>query len=177
MDIKLYFTPQTRAVRPRWLLEELNIPYSLHHIDLFNGRGNTEEYKQIHPLGAVPAMKVGDEVMFESGAICHWLADYYSDAGLAPSIGDIKRIKYEQWMFFSQATLEVQPFLVLLHSKILDESKRVEEIVPWVIARHKNILIMIDDALVNQDYLLGNEFSAADIMVGSVLIDAARDPS
>ncbi len=170
MDIKLYFTPHTRAVRPRWLLEELKVPYQLQTIDLFNGEGQTDEYKKIHPLGAVPAMEVDGEVMLESGAICHWLADHFIEAGLAPPIGGTKRSKYEQWMFFAQATLETQPWLVLLHSKILDKSKQVKEIVPWALQRHENILKMMNDALVDQDYLLGDEFSAADIMMGSILM-------
>ncbi len=170
MDITLYFTPQTRAVRPRWLLEELGLPYQLQHIDLFAGEGESEEYKQIHPLGAVPAMKVDGEVMLESAAICHWLTDYHSDAGLAPAINDSQRMKYEQWMFFSQATLEVQPWLVIMHSKILDEKHRVAEIIPWALDRHKTILKMMNDELDHQNYLLGNSFSTADIMLGSVLM-------
>lgn len=170
MDIKLYFTPQTRAVRPRWLLEELKIPYQLQTIDLFNGEGLSEDYRKIHPLGSVPAMEVNGEVMLESGAICHWLADYFSDSGLAPSIDDTKRIAYEQWMFFAQATLELQPWLVILHSKILDEKSRVEEIVPWALKRHNQVLRMMNDALFDRDYLLGDEFSVADIMMGSVLM-------
>ena len=170
MDIKLYYTPQTRATRPRWLLEELNIPYTLQEIDLFAGETETPEYKKIHPLGSVPAIEINGEVMFESGAICHWLADYYEDSGLAPSLTDIKRIEYEQWMFFAQATLETQPELVILHSKILDEKQRVDDIVPWALNKHKQVLEMLEQLFFKREYLLGDEFSAADIMLGSVLM-------
>lgn len=170
MDIKLYFTPQTRSVRPRWLLEELNIPYKLQAVDLFAGEGESETHKSIHPLGAVPAMEVDGEVMLESGAICYWLADYFTEHGLAPSLDNSKRIKYNQWMFFAQATLEPQPWLVIMHSKILNESSRVEDIVPWALERHNKVLKMLNQTLEANAYLLGDEFSAADVMVGSVLM-------
>jgi len=90
MDITLYYTPQTRAIRPRWLMEELGLEYKLQNIDLYAGEGETEEYKKINPLGAVPAMKIDGEVMLESGAMCHWMADYYADSKLAPAIQDAK---------------------------------------------------------------------------------------
>lgn len=84
MDIKLYYTPHTRAVRPRWLLEELNIPYQLEHIDLFAGEGQSRDYLKINPLGAVPAMEVDGEIMLESGAMCRWLTDRHIESELAP---------------------------------------------------------------------------------------------
>jgi len=170
MDITLYHTPQTRSVRPRWLLEELKIPYKIQPVDLFSGEGESVEYKKINPLGAVPSMKVDDEVMLESGAMCHWLTDKYGDMKLAPSSDDPARLKYEQWMMFAQATLEMQPWLILLHSKILPEAKRVNEILPWASQRHQSILKVLNDELQHNDYLLGDEFSTADIMIGSTLM-------
>ncbi len=170
MDIKLYYTPHTRSIRPRWLLEELGIEYELHHIDLFAGGGETPEYKKINPLGAVPALEVDGEVMLESGAMCHWLTDYYSDSGLAPSIDEAGRKSYEQWMIFSQTTLEIQPWMIILHSKILPESQRVEAIIPWARQSYQTTLKVLNDALGGDDYLVGNQFTTADIMVGSTLM-------
>jgi glutathione S-transferase len=69
MEIELYYTPHTRSLRPRWLLEELEIPYTIHPVDLFGGERNPT-----HPLGSVPSMRVDGEWMIESGAMCHWLA-------------------------------------------------------------------------------------------------------
>lgn len=170
MDITLYYTPQTRSIRPRWLMEELGLKYKLQNIDLHAGEGETQEYKKINPLGAVPALKIDGEVMLESGAMCHWMADYYAESKLAPAIRDAKRPMYEQWMNFSQASLEVQPWLILMHTKILPEADRVEAILPWVKQRHHKMLKVINDVLERNDYLLGDEFSAADIMVGSTLM-------
>ena len=86
MELTLYYTPKTRAFRVRWLLEELGLEYRLEHIDLHAGEGNTPEYRAIHPLGQVPALKVDNEVMFESGAMLQWLAETHLDKGLAPAL-------------------------------------------------------------------------------------------
>ena len=170
MDITLYYMPHTRAIRPRWILEELGLPYQLHHIDLFAGEGETEAYKKINPLGAIPALKVDNKIMLESGAMCHWLADLYPEKKLAPALHDEQRMAYEQWMYYSQATLEMQPWLIILHSKILPEAHRVDDIVPWASARHDKVLALLSDDLQHGGYLLGDNFSAADIMVGSTLM-------
>jgi len=161
---------RTRAVRPRWLLEELGIAYEIHPIDLFAGEGEALKYKKISPLGTVPALEIDGEVMLESGAICHWLTDYYSDSGLAPSITEPDRKAYEQWMIFSQATLEMSPWLIILHSKLLPESQRVKAIVPWAEQSYQKVLKVLSDALGEDDYLVGNRFTTADIMVGSTLM-------
>lgn len=70
MEIELYYTPHTRAGRVRWTLEELELPYALRLVDLFR-----DERNPAHPLGSVPAMTVDGQSMFESGAMCMWLAD------------------------------------------------------------------------------------------------------
>ncbi len=170
MDIKLYYTPHTRSLRPRWLLEELEAPYQLHPIDLFGGEGQSENYLRINPLGAVPAVEFDGQIMLESGAICHWLADHFLDKGMAPPMDDPERQRYEQWMFFAPGTLESPVFFALLHSKILPEGERVESIVPWLMERHHSIIKVINDELGGNDYLMGKKFTAADIMVGSTLM-------
>ena len=88
MDIELFYTPRTRAGRVRWALEEPGMPYRLRPVELFSGERNPA-----HPLGSVPAIKVDGQAMFESGAICHWLADRFPGQGLAPVPGDARRRK------------------------------------------------------------------------------------
>ena len=170
MDITLYHMPHSRSLRPRWLMEELGLDYTLEPVDLFSGQGETAEYKAIHPLGQVPALVVDGDVMLESGAMCHWLTDYFDDRGLAPAIGDAARRPYEQWMTFSQASLEPDPWLVILHSSILPEDQRVADIIPWARQHVRPVLTLLNDALLGRDYLLGDRFSTADIMVGSTLM-------
>ena len=75
--MKLYYAPQTRATRPRWLLEELEVPYELIRISLAQGEQKKPEYLKIHPHGLVPALVDGGVTLFESSAICLYLADKF----------------------------------------------------------------------------------------------------
>ena len=164
MEIELYYTPHTRSLRPRWLLEELNIPYTLRPVDLFGGERNPA-----HPLGSVPAMRIDGEAMFESGAMCHWLADRFPEKGLAAAFDDASRRAYEQWMFFVPGTLEPPAFDLLMHTMILPEKHRVEEIVGFAEKGYKRVLRMLATELDHDGYLLGTTFSCADIMAASTL--------
>lgn len=164
MKIELYYTPQTRAVRPRWLLEELDIPYTLKPVDLFGGERNP-----LHPLGSVPAVRLDGETLFESGAICHWLADRYPDRGLAPVVDEAIRPRYEQWMFFVPGTLEPPAFEILLHTRLLPENQRIGAIVPFARKGYRRILRMLAKELEHDGYLLGDRFTCADIMLGTTL--------
>ena len=164
MEIELYYTPRTRSVRPRWLLEELATPYSLRLVDLFGGESNP-----IHPLGSVPAVRIDGETLIESGAICHWLADCFPEKNLAPATTDLQRARYEQWMLFTPATLEPPAFDVLMHTQILPEEKRVEAIVPYATERYQQVLKILAKELDHDGYLLGEQFTAADIMMTTTL--------
>ena len=164
MEIELYYTPHTRSLRPRWLLEELNIPYTLRPVDLFGGERNPA-----HPLGSVPAMRLDGEAMFESGAMCHWLADRFPEKGLAPAFDAALRRAYEQWMFFVPGTLEPPAFEILMHTILLPEKHRVKEIVGFAEKGYKRVLRMLATELDHDGYLLGDTFSCTDIMAASTL--------
>jgi len=169
MKIKLYYTPQTRAVRVRWLLEELGLTYEVVNIELFEGEGQTAEYKKIHPLGCVPALEVDGEIMYESGAICDWLTDFYADKNMAPSLNSKLRIKYKQWFYFIVATMEPQAWNIVLHSFILPEKRRVPNIVKISEKRYCETLAVIEKELKGKNFLIGDQFTTADIMLATLL--------
>lgn len=164
MEIELFHTPKTRSHRPRWLLEELGVEYRLRPVDLFGGEKNP-----LHPLGSVPAITLDGTVMIESCAICHWLADRYPEAGLAPSQDAPERIPYEQWMFFVPGTLEPPAFDIVLHTFILPENRRVAEVLPFAGLRYRAALKVLNETLEGHDFIVGDRFSAADILLGSTL--------
>jgi len=169
MDIKLYYHQATRAFRIRWLLEELGLNYTLKQINLFNGECNTEQYKAIHPLGYLPAVEIDGRAMFESGAICLWLSDQFPEQQLAPDFSSPLRMEYTQWMFFVPGDVEPPLFYKLLHSKVLPEQARVKQILPWFDDRYNHVLEALELKLASQLYLLGEQFSTADIMLGSII--------
>ncbi len=170
MKIKLYYTPRTRAHRPRWLLEEMGLNYQLEYLDIFSGEGMSRQYRSIHPHGSVPAIDIDGEVMFESGAICHWLTDQFPEHKLAPAMDDPLRRIYEQWMFYAPGTMEPPFMMAVMHEFLLPESRRVPEIIPWAKKQYGFVLRVLEKELKNRDYLVGDEFTTADIMVGTYLL-------
>ncbi len=100
--MQLYFAPRTRASRPRWLLEELEVPYELVKLDLSKQESRTPAYVALHPFGEVPVLVDGDVTLFESSAICLYLADRFPEKRLAPSLGSPDRGPYLQWMLFAE---------------------------------------------------------------------------
>ncbi len=169
MKLTLYGFKKTRSMRPQWLLEELGLDYKYIEIDIFHDAGMTKKYRKIHPYGQVPALGIDDNIMFESGAICHWLADQFPAQGLAPALDSPLRAEYEQWMFYAAATLEPPAFNYILHSQILPEDKRVKVIADWNEKQLIYTLRILNRLLKDKHYLLGEQFSAADIMLAYLL--------
>ena len=165
MQIKLYYAHNTRAVRPRWLLEELDVPYQLEYIDLRARAEEQKNYKKIHPFGSVPAMDVDGDVIYESGAICQWLADHYAEKGLAPLAGSHARLAYDQWMYYIVATLEPPLWEIILNKRILPEERRSDIVLQDNIKRYLRFLSVISAQLSKTDYLCEHGFSCADIML------------
>ncbi|MDB5418447.1 MAG: glutathione S-transferase, partial [Phenylobacterium sp.] len=105
-DELIFFTnPQSRGRIVRWMLEELGQPYRTELLDYASSM-KAPEYLAINPMGKVPAIRHGDTVVTEAGAICAYLADAFPQAGLAPPLGDKRRGPYFRWMFFTAGPLE-----------------------------------------------------------------------
>lgn len=171
--IHLYYYPGTRADRVRWVLEELNLSYDLHLVDLPQGAHKRDEYLAIHPLGKVPAIKIGDEILFESLAICLYLADQYgsinSQTTLAPKYSSPDRSEYYQWMALSMATLEPAIIEEIRIKKAQESGVESIDMGP-ALTPFKNVISYINEALTKQKYLLGEYFSCADLLIASLLM-------
>jgi len=160
--IKLFYVPNTRSTRPRWMLEELGVPYEL--VKMTAAQTKTPEYLKVHPLGKVPALQDDGTTIFESAAIIAYLADKFPDKGLAPPAG--QRAAYYQWIIFAMATLEPALTAVVYHTRLRPEEKRV----PLIAEKGRaNFDAAARAIALDGEYLLGR-FSAADIVLGSVVL-------
>jgi glutathione S-transferase len=170
--MKLYFAPRTRATRSRWLLEELGVPYELVKLDLSKQENTTPAYLAVHPFGEVPALVDGDVTLFESLAICLYLADRFPEKQLAPPLGSIERGVYYQWMVFAEASLEPVVKKFLEHAQLPEERKasaHAQEELARHRARLNDVLEVIDTALIDRECLVGGHFTAADLVNASIL--------
>ena len=167
--MKLYYARQTRAVRPRWMLEEIGAPYELVRLDLSKGEHKTPEYRKIHPHGAVPALIDGDVRMFESAAICAYLGDKFPEKRLAPSFRAPERAYYYQWLVYAMATAEPPVLKVFLNTRMLPEAQRSAAVAEEGRKQWAEVARVLEEALAGKSFLLGEQFTAADVMIGSIV--------
>lgn len=167
--IRLHFSPGTRAIRVRWLLEEIGVPYQLHVVSLWRGAHKSKEYLKIHPLGKVPALEIDGTTLFESLGICLYLADRFPDAGLAPLVSERElRAKYCTWMALSAGTLEPAIFEQVRAKKAEERGIASVDLGP-ALTPFDTIASYLEHHLAEQPFLLGDRLTAADIMNGSLM--------
>ncbi|MBH8577384.1 glutathione S-transferase family protein [Nostocaceae cyanobacterium CENA369] len=146
--LKLYGGARSRASIVQWYLEELAVPYEFVLLDMQAGEHRQSDYLKINPVGKVPAIVDGDFQLWESGAILLYLADKYGKIALSPE----ERGELSQWVLFANATLGPGIFV---------EATRQQET--------PRLLTPLNEIFEQQPFLLGDEFSVADVAVGSIL--------
>lgn len=167
--MKLYYAPMTRATRPRWMFEELGEPYETAGVDLMKGEHKLPNYMKVHPLGRVPALEDNGFIMFESAAIVMQLADKFPEKGLAPAVGTKERGEYYQWILCAMTEAEPPLVTMLMHTRFLPEAERSPAAVEMASKRFKPVADVIQEHLKGRQYVVGNKFTAADVVMGGVL--------
>jgi len=168
--LKLYHQARTRSARVRWLLAELGVPYDLETVDVLSGAGRRPDYLKIHPHGFVPALEDDGTVLIESAAICMYLVDRYGGGRFAPAPGTIERGKYYEWMVYVPATADPETETIMFHTVFLPESHRLPQLVERSKKRWRTkIEPRYAAAVEHSTFILGDTFTAADVMVASSL--------
>ena len=168
--MKLYHSPRTRSIRIYWLLEELGIPFELAALEFTPDALKSPSYLKVHPLGKVPSLEDGELTMFESGAIVEYILEKYGKGRLAPPPGSALRGPFLQWLHFAEATAMPPVVLIIAHSMLKPEAERIPAVVADGRTGAAAVLAALEGALAGKQYLLGHEFSAADIMMGYSLL-------
>jgi len=171
MDITLYEYEPTRSARVRWTLQELELPFtSVSGEHLFG----SDELRAVHPLAKLPAVVIDGEPMFESAAICTYLADCCPDKEMIPKSGTRARGLHEQWVSFVLSEVEAHSWSTFRNTFLYPEEMRVPAIVEQNNIEQRKGLTVLDEALAEQDYLLGESFQVTDIIVGFAVNSARR---
>ncbi len=158
----LHHAPKSRSTRALWLLEELGADYAIDYIDIrrADGSGGCDPNNP-HPLKQSPALTTADgQTIVESGFIFLYLTDLYPEAGLAPRVGDTKRADYIAWLGLYTGVLEP-----VITKKFRDTAGYT----PQYEAAFETLDTQWRAALEHGPYLLGDTFSAVDILFGSLL--------
>src|SRR6187551_64459 len=159
--LTFYTNPMSRGRIARWMLEEVGEPYETVLLD-YGTTMKDADYLAINPMGKVPAIRHGDVVVTEGAAICAYLADMFPDRGLAPPSGNQMRGPYYRWLFFAAGPVEAAVTAKSL-GLLAPEDKKM-------MAGYGSFDETIDalaTAVANGPYICGEQFTAADVYVGS----------
>jgi glutathione S-transferase len=161
-DITFYHAPQSRSLIAHWMLEEVGAPYRFHLLDLKREQHKRSEYLAINPMGKVPAIAHGDVVITEAAAICCYLADAFPEARLSLAIGEPRRGVYLKWLFYGPSCLE---------PAIIDRMFERPDVRPGSLGYgdFDTVMNVVAAAVASGPYLMGEQFTAADVVIGSGL--------
>jgi glutathione S-transferase len=161
--IRLYYVPRTRALRVRWLLEELQLPYALERVAFVPPSQGF--FAQATPSGKVPVIEDDGIAISESGAILEYIVDRYGAGQLAPPVGVAARGPYLQWLHFAEGTASVPLSTIIWHLLYKGDADQVPTVIADARQRAHTTLMVAERGLATSDYLPGPEFSAADIQL------------
>src|ERR1700738_875838 len=164
--MKLYWSPRSRSFSALWLMEETGQPYERVLTDISTGAQKPPEYLAINPRAKVPTLQDGEATLAEAAAICAYVAERYPEAKLTPPLGDPLRAKYLYWLFFWPACGEPargQPATKIEMNPVA---------AGWGDAQR--VFDALDAAHAKGPWILGENFSAADIAIGAGLNFAVR---
>ncbi len=165
--IKLYGTVMSRAGRVAWALEELGLKYE--HVPIsFSGDTRKPEYLKINPNGHIPSIDDNGLIVWESMAINLYLAEKYGKAPFWPSTVEGHAGAY-QWSFWGMTELEPHLIALLMHKMFLPAEQRSEAAIKNATTALQAPLAVLDARTKAQEYLLGKDFTIADLNVAAVL--------
>ena len=160
-DLIFYTNPTSRGRTARWMLEEVGQPYDTILLEYETGM-KSPGYLAINPMGKVPAIKHGDTVVTEAAAICAYLADAFPEAGLAPPLGDKRRGPYFRWLFFAAGPVEAA-----VTNKTFGFNVPAERQGSVGYGTFEQVMGVLEQAVSQTNYLVGDTFTAADVYLGS----------
>ena len=159
-ELVFYSNPMSRGRTVHWMLEEAGAPYRFELVSLENREQKKPAYLAINPMGKVPAIVHRGTVVTECGAICAYLADAFPAAGLAPPIGSPARGSYYRWLFFGACA----------EAAVIDRMlSRPPPSRPGALGYgcYEDAVATLAKAITPGPYILGAQFSAADVYIGS----------
>jgi glutathione S-transferase len=162
----LYYSPGTASMCVHQALIETNVEYRLVLVDLEAGRQRDPAYLKLNPGGVVPTLLIDDVPFTESAALLMTIATRHPQAGLAPAESSPSRIAWYQWIVYLANPLQ-PAFRSWFYPGDISDDRGTQEILLSAARRKiESIWSRIDMHLAAQGpYLLGAEFSAADLML------------
>lgn len=162
-SMTFYTNPQSRGRVIRWMLEEIGQPYDV-KIMTFGADIKSPEFLEINPMGKVPALVHNGAVVTEVVAICTYLAEQFPEANLVPQSKSAERASYYRWLFIAAGPLEMA-----LTVKANNWEITKDRAISVGCGQTEDILNVIEQTLTKQNYLCGDQFTTADLVMASYI--------
>ncbi|MDP6709401.1 MAG: glutathione S-transferase family protein [Alphaproteobacteria bacterium] len=163
MKVTLYGVGANRSARCRWAMEEAGVAYT--SVDRRELAG-PDELRQFHPLAKIPAAVIDGQTLFESAAICTYIADRVPAADLVAKPGTFARAEHDQWVAFCLSEMESWLWNSAVNTFVLPEDKRIGAGLEQNVKMFKRSALALDAHLAQHDYLVEDRFTVTDIIVG-----------
>lgn len=167
--LKIYHAPGTRGFRTIWVCEELGHPYEVVPTSMSKAFRASPEWRSMVPTGKLPAMTDGDFLMYESCAMTQYILDRYGNGRLQPTPGTEAHARYLQWCWFAEATFSRPIGEVVNHRRNFGDDLN-EAVMEEMKGRARLAAEALDGEMAGKEYLVQDEFSGADIMMGYTLL-------
>ena len=171
--MKLYFAPNTRAVRTAWLLNELDLEFEIERYALGDKAMRSPEFTAISPNGRVPVLDDGDVRISESTAIAQYLVARYGNGRFAPAVDSPEFPVYLQWLNYGEGMIMGPMGNYVVETILLPEERRSAEHAKRALKLMGRVLQAVDNHMEGREYLAG-DFSAADTITGHACMMCGR---
>ena len=168
--ISIWGGATSRTLRAHWACEELELTYTPRLIGSRTGETQSAEFRRLYPKEKIPVLCDGDLVLSESAAIVTYLADTYGRGNLAPLPFTSERALYNQWLSFIQMELDAHTLYVMRkHKDLANLYGEAPAAIETAIAGFNKQIQVVTEQLATRPFLLGEQFTGADIMLTSIL--------
>jgi glutathione S-transferase len=165
--LKLYGSGRSRWVKPYWLLRELDIPFEPVLVSAMRGETRTPTFLSMNPLAKVPVLEADGDAIFESTAICAYLADKHREKGLIPAPGTLDRARHDQWVSVAVTELEQPLWRIARHTFIYPPEKRSVDDIALACDDFRRVVRRVSATFAGETLL--ERFSVADITMAYTL--------
>ena len=163
MKVTLYESGTTRSARCRWTLLEAGIPF-----ESVSRKGliGSDEVQSLHPLGKLPVTLIDGKALFESSAVCTYIADHAPEANLIAKPGSWARGEHDQWVSYALTEMEAWLWNTAVNSYVLPEAQRIDSGFEQNAKMFRRSAITLNEYLSGKTYLVEDRFTVTDIIVG-----------
>ena len=166
--MQLYEFGPTRALRVRWTLQELGVPFESVVVRLTKDEHKRPEFLAINPAGKLPVLVDGHLVLTESAAIVRYLAEKYPEKRLLP-IALQQRAQADRWMMFAVTELEQPLWRMARHTFLYPEAQRLAADIEIAARDFKEMARVLEQHMRDRDFVAGDHVTIADFVTAYTL--------